>query len=328
MTTACRCAHPLTAECCSVVSLGCLAGPDGAAVAGVKLARLARLARTGVRVPGGFAVTAEAFRRHLADSGLDAVLPARLAAVPDPRDHAALAEAAAGLRLLLRETPVAEALRAEIARAFSLHCNGPVAVRSSAVAEDGSDHSFAGMFESFLGVRDPEGVVAAVQGCWASLFTHRALAYRMHAGLPVDALAMGVGVMNMVPARVSGVAFSMHPVTGRRDRTVVEAAPGVGGAVAGGPVPQRVEIARAGGRVLRRDPGTPTGAGPLLSDRDLTRVVDTVYRVEDVLGHPVDVEWAVDPEGRVWLLQARPVTGAAPEDDDTDWDPTAFLGDL
>ncbi|NBM16131.1 PEP/pyruvate-binding domain-containing protein [Streptomyces sp. GC420] len=310
----------------SVVPTGDLAGPGGAAVAGVKLARLARLGQAGLRVPGGFAVTVHAFRRHLADSGLAGVLPARLAALPDPLDHAALAAASAGLGLPVRDTPVAGPLRAEITRACARYCRGTVAVRSSAVAEDGADHSFAGMFDSFLGVRTSDEVVAAVQGCWASLFTHRCLAYRMHAGLPVDALAMGVGVMELVPARVSGVAFSMHPVTGRRDRTVVEAAPGVGGAVTGGPEPERLEIARPGVRVLRRAYGS-TGR-PLLSDAELTRVVEAVHRAEDVLGHPVDVEWALDPEGGVWLLQARPVTGIAPEGDDRAWDPAAFLSDL
>ncbi|MFD1659072.1 PEP/pyruvate-binding domain-containing protein [Streptomyces caeni] len=324
----------MSAESRCVVPLDRLAGPDGAAVAGAKLARLALLARAGLRVPDGFAVTADAFHRHRAASGLAAVLPEHLGAVPDPLDHTALADASAGLRRLLRETPVARPLRAGIVRALSslaLRRGGPVAVRSSAVAEDGTDHSFAGMFESFLGVRGSDAVVAAVQGCWASLFTHRSLAYRMHAGLPVDALAMGVGVMEMVPARVSGVAFSMHPVTGRRDRAVVEAAPGVGGAVAGGPAPERAEVARTDGRVLRHDPaapGIPARRGPLLSGQDLTRVAETVYRAEEVLGHPVDIEWAIDPEGRVWLLQARPVTGTAPRNDDTRWDPAAFLCDL
>ncbi|WP_324788432.1 PEP/pyruvate-binding domain-containing protein [Streptomyces sp. H51] len=310
-----------------VVSPGDLSGADGAAVTGVKLARLARLAEAGLRVPGGFAVTVHAFRRHLADSGLAGVLPAHLAALPGPLDHAALAAASAALRRLVRDTPVAGPLRAEIGRAHARHCHGPVAVRSSAVAEDGADHSFAGMFDSFLGVRSPDEVVTAVQGCWASLFTHRSLAYRMHAGLPVDALAMGVGVMEMVPARVSGVAFSMHPVTGRRDRTVVEAAPGVGGAVDAGPEPERLEVARPGVRVLRREYG---GAGrPLLSDQDLRHVVEAVQRAEDVLGHPVDVEWALDPQGRVWLLQARPVTGAAPDGgEDAVWDPAAYLDGL
>lgn len=305
----------------------------GEAVAGAKLARLARLAHPaggGVRVPRGFAVTAEALRRHLAESGLGDVLSARLAAVPDPSDRRALAEAAAGLRSLVQRTPVTRSLRARIADALALLGDGPVAVRSSAVSEDGSEHSFAGMYDSFLNVRGTDDVVAAVQGCWASLFTDRCLAYRMHAGLGAGVPVMGVGVMEMVPARVSGVAFSMHPVSGRRDRMVVEAAPGAGGAVAGGPVPDRVEVDRTGGRVVRHEYGV---GGPLLSGEDRCRVAATVDRVEELLGHPVDVEWALDSRHRVWVLQARPVTGitgigSVAESDDIDWDPVTLLCDL
>ncbi len=318
-----------------VLALDRLTWPDAVTVAGAKLARLALLGRAGLRVPAGFAVTAGAFARHLEHTGLAALVPALLATATDPRDHTARAAASAELRRLVRATGPGAELRDRVLAGYAELGAGrgtarpPVAVRSSAVAEDGADHSFAGAFESFLDVRGPEALLEAVRDCWASLFTHRALAYRAHAGLPHDALGMAVGVMEMVPARASGVAFSLHPVTGSRDRVVIESAPGPGGAVAGdGTTPERTEVGKSDGRVLRH---SGPGHRPLLSAAETGGVVEAVCRAEEVLGHPVDLEWAVDGNGGTWVLQARPVTGTAAVaeppagGDDTGWDPTLFL---
>jgi pyruvate,water dikinase len=198
------------------------------------------------------------------------------------------------------------------------------------VVEDGGEHSFAGVFESFLGVRGHREVLDAVRGCWASLFSHRALAYRLHAGLPHDGLAMAVGVVGVVSGRASGVGFSMHPVTGRGDRVVLEGAPGLGGAVlADGRTMERVEADKADGRVLRRESSGSDGP-PLLSAREVDRIVDVVRCAENVFGHPVDVEWVLDPGGQVWVLQARPITATAPASvgNNAVWDPTVFLAGL
>jgi pyruvate,water dikinase len=132
---------------------------------------------------------------------------------------------------------------------------------------------------------------------------------------------MAVGVMELVPGRASGVAFSMHPVTGARDRIVLESAPGLAGAVVTGRLdPERLEIDKGDGRVLRRHPGGYGAAEPVLAAREIDRVVDAVRRAEDLLGHPVDLEWAVDAQARVWVLQARPVTAAESGSADRDAD--------
>lgn len=276
--------------------------------AGPKMGRLGELIRHGIDVPPGFVVTPSAYE-----------------ASPDR---------------------IAEPLAAEIAAAYKRLCGGadkPVVVRSSAVDEDGTAASFAGVYDSFLGVRGADQVVAAVEGCWSGLHSERAVAYRERLGGANPNPSMAVGVMLMVPARCSGVAFTVDPVTGRDDRLVIEGSWGFGEPVVQGVVtPDRIEVADDG-RVLRYETGDKKIALVYSEDRRMQHVevptdrartaaltteeavvlAERVRAVADLAGQPVDCEWVLDESGRVWIVQWRSVT-ALPANDAPLWDPAEY----
>ncbi|WP_432842187.1 PEP/pyruvate-binding domain-containing protein [Dactylosporangium sp. CA-092794] len=312
--------------------------PAPAGVVGGKLSGLAGLRRAGFAVPAGYAVTVPAYRRHLAETGLDE-LAGRVGAALRADDEAALEAAAGRLREAFAATPVAGPVRDAVAAAYRALCEErgrdglPVAVRSSAVGEDGGAASFAGVFDTVLGVHGADAVVEAVRGCWASLYAPRALAYRRRRAAGAVDMPMAVGVLELVPARCSGIAFSAHPVTARRDRVLIEANWGWGEAVVQGLVtPDHVEVDTVGGRVERHDVAHktvmsgPDPAGgpirtvpvpeplrnrPVLNEAQIMAVAAAVRRVERHEGRPVDVEWVLDdarPAGRLWIVQARPIT--------------------
>jgi pyruvate,water dikinase len=282
-----------------------LDGGEAPAALGGKAGPLARLAAAGLPVPPGFVITAASF-------------PAR-----PPAPGAAPAELAPALR---RE--VAAGL-AEIGR--RLGQDAPlVAVRSSATTEDLASASFAGQYETFLGVRGADDVLARAAACWASLWAPHAVAYREHAqrraGQDLPAPAMAVLVQALVDADAAGVAFTADPITGDRDAVLVNGAWGLGQSVVDGAVEADAwRVDRQTRRLLRQTTGlktTRTGIGPdaarvavppaqqglpSLTPDLLDRVVDLALQAEATVGAPVDVEWAAAGD-RVWLLQARPIT--------------------
>ena len=230
--------------------------------------------------------------------------------------------------------------------------NVPTAVRSSAIGEDSGTASFAGIFDTYLGVSGRDRVLAAVRQCWASLFSVRAVAYRLRAGAQHRDMPMAVGVIELIHARASGVAFSAHPVTGKTDRIVIETSWGWGEAVVQGLVtPDHIEVGKADGRVLSHQVATKKvvsafdyAAGQVieidmparlvdrqvLDDEQIAAVVDAVLAVERHYGYPVDVEWVLDRHRRagepVCVVQARPVTVVSPvtQPPPTEWNPAAM----
>ena len=222
-------------------------------VAGGKGASLARLAGAGLPVPDGFHVTTEAYRRFVAEYGLQQEIAAALAPVmleqPETLDSAALHIA----RLFAEQVmpaPLAEAIR----RAYARLGGVAVAVRSSATAEDLPEASFAGQMETYLNICGEAEVLEAVQRCWASLWTARAIAYRARQGIAPAAVSLAVVVQAMVPAEVAGMLFTAHPLTGARDQVVIDAAWGLGEAIVGGRVtPDTVVVEKIGGKILEED---------------------------------------------------------------------------
>jgi pyruvate, water dikinase len=300
---------------------------------GAKMARLGELTRSGLRVPRSFVVTTEAYAWHLAASGLGARID-RLLGEPGK-------DLAERLRDAFDAVPVCEPVAAAIAGAYEELAGVPVAVRSSAVGEDSAEASFAGVYDSFLGVGGTDRVIEVVRSCWASLYSARALAYRSGAGA-----SMAVGVAELVDARSSGVAFSLHPVTGQRDRVVIEANWGWGGSVVQGQVvPDHVEVAKDDRRVLRYDVAAKlvvsafdraagrvveTAMPAEMRDRavldagQIEQVVTAVLRIERYYGYPVDVEWVIGPDLPPWIVQARPVTGVPEPEPPVEWDPVRY----
>ena len=182
-------------------------------VAGGKAANLGELIRAGLPVPAGFCVTTAAYDLVASDAGLEPTLSA-LADTP-PEDTARLAELAADARSRLSEASVPDALAQAIAEAYGELGDGvPVAVRSSATAEDLPYASFAGQQDTYLNVVGVESVLDAVRRCWASLWTDRAVSYRATNGIDPHGVRLAVAVQRMVDARVAGVLFTANPVTG------------------------------------------------------------------------------------------------------------------
>lgn len=292
------------------------------AVLGGKGASLARLVAAGIPVPRGVVVTTAAYDEAVA--GLRAQIRAAVDTV-DP-DRPQTADAAGDrIRKLFDTVPpaTAEAIRAACADL------GPVAVRSSATAEDLPEASFAGQQDTFLDVREPDAVVDAVLRCWASLWTARAIGYRQRHGIAPDQVSLAVVVQEMVDADAAGVAFTRDPVTGA-DTVVVDAAWGLGEAVVSGAVtPDRTvvdpdgvvidrTVADKAVRTVRHGNGgtgeEPVPAAlrrtPVLSDVETVELARLARRIDYSHGGPVDVEWA-RAGGALWILQARPITTSA-----------------
>ncbi|GAA1636920.1 PEP/pyruvate-binding domain-containing protein [Georgenia ruanii] len=316
------------------------------AVAGGKAASLSALLGAGLPVPDGFCVTTAAYDRAAADADLGAAVAA-LAAEPAEGDgpvgsgagagaaadttsaaqgrapttlRTAFAVPAAQARSRLRATPVPAATAAAVHAAYAaLGPDVPVAVRSSATAEDLPEVSFAGQQDTFLGVVGAEAVLDAVRRCWASLWTDRAVAYRQANGIDHRAVGIAVVVQVMVEAAVSGVLFTANPLTGRRGETVVDAAPGLGEALVSGAVnPDQWVVDTATGEILRRTPGQRPGPaedatpGLCLTDAQVRELTRLGARAEQGAGLPQDVEWAVGADGRIWVVQSRPITTLYP----------------
>jgi pyruvate,water dikinase len=213
----------------------------------------------------------------------------------------------------------------QIAAAYRQLGGGPVAVRSSATAEDGAVTSFAGQQETILGVRGEDDVCAAIARCWESLHSDRAVAYRRHQGVGDEGLEMAVVVQRLVPAEVAGVLFTRDPLDTEGKRMLVEAAWGLGESVVSGQVaPDRYHLDRDTGQVIEQHTAaktiqvTPEGRCEVPAEKQNQPCLDSVRlqelaelggRVEAFYGEPRDIEWAW-AEGQFWLLQARPITTA------------------
>ena len=324
----------------AVVDLGEIRASDAGRV-GPKMARLGQLAADGWRVPDGYAVTA---------SALDGWLPAaarselaRLFTAPAP-DHGELPELAARARALIESQPLPswleEAVAAAHARLSARTGWGDtlrVAVRSSAVSEDGQAASFAGQYETYLGVSGVTDVLLHIRRCWSSGFSAHALSYRRRFGgaAPVRVHDLAVGVVELVDARSAGVAFTLDPVTGDRGVCVVEGNWGFGESVVSGHVtPDHWTVDRVTGRILTARVGAKltwatysqdagrvelsplpadlAGASCLTED-EVRYICAQAAAIESAAqGVPQDVEWAVAADlpfpDSVYFLQHRPET--------------------
>ena len=182
---------------------------------------------------------------------------------------------------------------------------GEVAVRSSAVGEDGAEASFAGQFESVLGVRDAAGLVDALGRCFASVTSARADAYRTERAETGHGITMNVVVQRMVDARAAGVTFTIDPSSGRRDHLVIDAVTGLGEALVAGEASADHYVVRPDGTLAARE---CVGDAPVLDDALVARIAAEAREAAGKFGMPLDLEWAVDRDGVVWWLQARPIT--------------------
>lgn len=328
---------------------------------GGKAANLGELLSAGLPVPEGFCLTTDAYR--LVTGAPDAVNP-ELAAV-----HAALRTAQGGagqpdsaapetpangipapetstldnpaldipaLAAKARAAVVSAMLPPEVSAAVEraygqMGPDVPVAVRSSATAEDLPFASFAGQQDTYLNVVGAAAVLEAVRKCWASLWTDRATTYRASLGIDPAEVALAVVVQRMADVETAGVLFTANPITGRRNEAVIDASPGLGEAVVSGAVnPDHFVVDPAAGRVLERRQGdkkiavlaVPGGgthtvdatdhAGFCLTDRQAVDLARLGLKAEQHFGAPQDLEWAISRGGALWLTQSRPITTLYP----------------
>ncbi|AHE97213.1 phosphoenolpyruvate synthase [Thioalkalivibrio paradoxus] len=298
---------------------------------------LGNLAEAGVQVPGGFATTADAFRAHLAQNGLDQRIRDRLDGL-DIDDIQALQSAGREVRDWIEQTPLLPELEAQVREHYArLGEDVPVAVRSSATAEDLPEASFAGQQETYLNVRGIDAVLRALRQVFASLYNDRAIAYREHQGFAHDEVALSAGVQRMVRSDIgcSGVVFTLDTETGFRDAVFITGAWGLGETVVQGAVnPDEYQLYKPALRsgkhaIIGRTLGSKA-IRMVLTDSGGTRVEDTpeelrtrfclsdeqaqtlgryAVAIEDHYGRPMDIEWAEDGEtGELMIVQARPET--------------------
>jgi rifampicin phosphotransferase len=301
------------------------------AVVGGKGASLGELSRIeGIRVPAGFCVTTDAFQRILADApSIDDRL-ARISRLK-PTDREAIRALSADIRRTLDGIALPEDVASAITRPLArLGEQAAYAVRSSATAEDLPTASFAGQHDTYLNVVGPAAILQHVSRCWASLFTERAVTYRLRNGVDQRKIFMAVVVQQMVFAEVAGILFTADPVTFNRKVASVEAGFGLGEALVSGLVNADVYKVRDGELVAkalaakqRAIDASPAGGTreqaieperqerPALTDAQVVRLAQLGRRIEAHFGRPQDIEWCLLDDG-FWIVQSRAITTLFP----------------
>jgi rifampicin phosphotransferase len=277
------------------------------ALAGGKGASLGELMRVGgVRVPAGFVVTTDAFRRIVAGEPLIGEQLGRLSRL-NLGDREAISALSAEIRQAIEDVGVPGDLAAEITRSVAaLGEQAACAVRSSATTEDLPTASFAGQQDTYLNITGPAEIIRHVSRCWASLFSERAVVYRQRNGFDHRKVQMAVVVQEMVIPQASGVLFTADPVTSNRKVVSVEAVPGLGEALVSGLVNADVYRIRDGQVIDRKHQGQP-----VLTDAQVLRLATLGRRIEAHFGRPQDIEWCL-ADDEFLLVQSRPVTTLFP----------------
>ncbi len=295
---------------------------------GPKAANLARLGQAGLPIPGGFCVDAQAYREQIRALGLEADARGVFAALESPqaRRHALM------MKLGLLDQPITPAVLEPLLVAWqelTEKTGAPTVVRSSALVEDRFGSSFAGQFESFLGIDSEADFITAIRSCWGALWATRALRYMAtHEIDPADT-AMGILVQPLVSARASGGGLSQSA----DGSMILSATWGLGSAIAQGEVtPDRYELSRDGA-LLSITPGrkdhqvgcvhtqaVPVAmvSEPCLNEKQASELGKLLRKVEDLMGMPVEIEWAMDDSG-FQLLQARPLHTQSAATPDAMW---------
>ena len=298
---------------------------------GGKGASLGELRRAGIAIPDGFVLTVDAFRSFIAPLQQELQLEQRIASLHGA-DMAAMNAACAEIREALIRQRCPDLLQADIGTAYrrlSEQGKYAVAVRSSATSEDSADASFAGLQDTYLWVRNEQAMLEAVKLCWASLYNAESVSYRLRLGLPEAQLAMAVVIQRMVNSHCSGVMFTRSPLTGDRSVITLEGSWGLGSSIVSGEVtPDKFVVNKITREITRRDIATkllahvPAPDGgilvqdvapelqgvPCLQDEQILSLAEIGRQVEQHYGKPQDIEWALDQDGKILLLQSRPET--------------------
>jgi len=306
---------------------------------GGKNASLGEMIGVGIHVPPGFAVTTDSYLRFITDTGIKDTIFQTLSGLSTD-DVEALNNASAEVQNLINNFPMPGNVRAAIEEGYVQLCKKcvveivPVAVRSSATAEDLPTASFAGQQDTYLWVEGIEKVIDSVQRCWASLFTPRAISYRIKNDFPHEKVLISVGVQKMVNSRTAGVMFTINPTDGDPSKVVIEGSWGLGETVVSGSVnpdkfvvdkvllettektisTKHIECVydRNKGEVINADVAADMQCTCCLEAQEVRELVKMAKDIEVHYGCPMDIEWAIDKNqlfpDNIFIVQARPET--------------------
>ena len=308
-------------------------------IVGGKNASLGEMIKSGIRVPPGFAVTTDSYLNFITETGIKDTIFDILSRVRH-EDVRSLDETSAEIQALIKTTPMNDAARAAIRDGYSQLCRKcsvkdvPVAVRSSATAEDLPTASFAGQQDTYLWVVGTDNIINSVRKCWASLYTPRAIDYRNKNNFPHEKVLISVGVQKMVNSRSAGVMFTLNPTNGDPSKVVIEGSWGLGETVVSGSVnPDKFVVDKVvmetsertisvkhiqcihdpkGGEVIDVDVEEDMQSTCCLKDQEIKELVKIAKGIEGHYGRAMDIEWAIDmdfsfPEN-MFIVQARPET--------------------
>ena len=299
---------------------------DDVILASGKSASLGEMLRAGIPVPPGFVILAVAFEKFLEETGLNIEIDSILDSVNHKEIHT-VENVSEKIKALILKAKLSQDVIDEIQKFFKKLDSKYVAVRSSATAEDSTSAAWAGQLESYLNTTE-ENLIENVKNCWASLFTPRAIFYRFQKNLHNLQVSVGVVVQKMVESEKSGIAFSVHPVTQDRNQLIIEAGLGLGEAIVAGRItPDSYVVEKQPRRIINKNVQIQTkglyraekggnewhdipkekGTKQVLSDNEILELTELVLQIENVFGHPVDIEWATE-NGGFEILQARPIT--------------------
>lgn len=314
-------------------------GKEHVPLVGGKNASLGELMRAGIPVPPGFALTTYAYQRFIEEAGIEGDIRRTLEGM-DPQEPASIERASLQIRSLIEEASISIEVEDDIGdsyRRLSRMCQVPalpVAVRSSATAEDLSDASFAGQQDTFLWIRGMDDLILHIKRCWSSLFSARAIGYRVRMGFSHEGVSISVGIQKMVNSWNAGVMFTLDPATGDPSRIVIDANWGFGESVVSGEcTPDQFVVDKVTMQIVARtisrkhcyfttDPETQSvmkvpipeerQENQCMLDEDVVNLARIGRAVEAHYGRPMDIEWAIDKDlmapGNVLILQSRPET--------------------
>jgi pyruvate,water dikinase len=312
---------------------------DSLPFVGGKNASLGEMIKADIRVPPGFAVTTDSYLLLITESGIkDRIFD--IVSDLNPDNLEALNKASADVQQLIKKTEIPDAVAKAIERGYQQLCEKcavesiPVAVRSSATAEDLPTASFAGQQDTYLWIQGADQVVTHVQNCWASLYTPRAIAYRIKNDFAHEKVLISVGVQKMVNSKAAGVMFTINPTDGDISKVIIEGSWGLGETVVSGSVnPDKFVVDKVmleinertvstkhiecvydleRGAVVNADVDENMQCTCCLADDEIKALVAAAKNIENHYGRPMDIEWAIDkdisfPEN-MFIVQARPET--------------------
>ena len=299
---------------------------NDSSIAGGKGASLGEMTQANIPVPSGFVILSNSFERFIEETDLNVEIDTMLHGVNSREIHT-IENASEKIQGLILNADIPKDIRETITKEFQNLNSKYVAVRSSATAEDGKEHAWAGQLESYLNTTETD-LLDKVKHCWAPLFTPRAIFYRFEKGLHSTKISVAVVVQKMIESEISGIAFSVHPVTQDKNQIIIEAGFGLGEAIVSGQItPDAYVVEKEPRNILDININTqskglfrsenggnewidipePKASSQVLSKEQILKLSELILEIENHYGFPCDIEWAYEKE-KFYILQSRPIT--------------------